>query len=413
MDKNEQKRLNKQAKRIQRHLEEHFTPLEDRKLKKRAAKLRRLEEGPKRPRERIRARTWEESDDDANAPKVQAMHPKGRRSLEEVTRELTRDAEPQSSDGSPLATLPDALAQVTGIRAGHVRVRAEGEGPPADFECELPEALARTQRTDLAVGDWVHYEERHDAIPRVLRVRPRRSRLARPDPQNPHLERVLVANVDLVVVVAAARFPALRPALYDRFRIAVERGGADSCLCINKLDQIENEAQGDELEAKLAPYRAAGVDVFRASALQALGIDELRTHLGTRLVAFVGHSGVGKSSLVNALAGRELGRTGDVRAGDGKGQHVTTSAVLQEVGGGLRIVDTPGIRAFGLDRLGLGELRGAFPDLLELSTDCRFRDCRHGREPGCGVHRAVSEGHLDPARLNVWSHLLEECDTTR
>ena len=242
---------------------------------------------------------------------------------------------------------------------------------------------------------------------RIEGVVPRRSCLARSDPGNPHRELAIAANVDVAVIVAAAVDPPLRPGLVDRFLLGLERGGIDPVVCVNKVDLLDAEG-ARELEGLLVPYVELGLDVVRCSAAEGAGVDELRSLLRAKTCVFVGHSGVGKSSLLNALDPGGERSTGDVRAYDGRGRHTTTSSSLRELADGTCVIYTPGVRSFGLAQLTLPELRAAFPELEELASSCRFPDCTHVHEPDCAVEAALEEGRLHAARVDSYRRLAGE-----
>ncbi|MCK6521568.1 ribosome small subunit-dependent GTPase A [Myxococcota bacterium] len=262
-----------------------------------------------------------------------------------------------------------------------------------------PRLLAE-QATLIAVGDEVTLVRRAEDRWELQRVAPRRSRLSRPDPQDPLKERVIAANVDRVVAVVAATTPPLRVGLLDRLLVAARRGGVALTVVVNKLD-LADAARRVELDELLAPYEALQVAVHRVSASTGEGLDALRRSLGGALCVLVGASGVGKSSLLNALEPTLAAQTGEVSEAVGKGRHTTTRSTLYRLADGGRIIDTPGVRAFGLWRVGLDELNEAFPDVAELAPDCRYGDCRHldEGEADCGVRRAAAEGRLSAPRL--------------
>jgi len=255
-------------------------------------------------------------------------------------------------------------------------------------------------RVSIAVGDRVRFDLHTGQVGEAL---PRRTVLSRPDPHNAHRERVLVANVDLVAVVVPAN--RIRPGLIDRFLIGIERGGADALICANKVDLCEPP----ELWTRLEPYAALDVPIVMCSAATGFGIDRLRERISDKLCAFVGQSGVGKSSLLNRLAPGADAATTAVRDHDGKGRHTTTSSTLYDAGGGAQIIDTPGIRSFGLWRLDRRELAAYFPEFAQLGA-CRFRDCTHSHEPGCALEEAVSDGRLSRARWATYSRILRSLD---
>jgi len=274
-------------------------------------------------------------------------------------------------------------------------------------DCTIAPDIVRRQQSDLAVGDLVWFGPRED-VEQVVSVEPRVTKLSRPDPANRHLERVVAANVDLVVVVVSVVEPPLHPRLIDRFVIAIERGGAEPLLCVNKVDRLDTVQKQQSELAKLEPYDAMGLSILLCSAETGFGLDEVRQRLAGRLCAFVGHSGVGKSSLINALApGLDLAVRA-VSPGYGRGRHTTVASTLHELEGGLRIIDTPGVRSFGLGRLEPEDIPEYFPEFDPWSGQCRFRDCRHLQEPGCVVRQAVESGSLSSARYETYRRLMED-----
>ncbi|HMS55518.1 MAG TPA: ribosome small subunit-dependent GTPase A [Fimbriimonadaceae bacterium] len=254
------------------------------------------------------------------------------------------------------------------------------------------------------VGDVVRYARFAEHL-RIIAVEPRRTKLARPNVGNANVEQVLVANVDLVGIVVSVTSPPLHPRLIDRYLVAIQLGGAEPVLVVNKADLLDAEHLNKELE-KVRPYRALGIRNVICSASSGFGIDALRASIAGKVCAFVGHSGVGKSSIVNALAPQVQAETGDLMRGYGRGAHTTTASSMFEVGNGTRLIDTPGIRSFGLGKMTLGELESAFPEFGEFS--CKFRDCSHRHEPGCGVREAIQQGVMFPERYETYLRLLEE-----
>lgn len=288
------------------------------------------------------------------------------------------------------------------------RLRVEGADGPEEIEAALSGPLARAQRALLAVGDEVLWEGEGETA-RVLRVLPRRSALSRPDPHNPNLERVIVANLDLGVIVIAARSPVPRPRLIDRYLVVMERGGVAPLLCVNKVDQIRDEADRAGLEALLAPYEALALPVLTCSAKTGEGVDALRARLLGRTSALLGHSGVGKSSLINAMFPHLAREVGALDAAE-RGRHTTSASTLLDLGDGTRLIDTPGVRSLGLGRLEPAELRWYFPELTALAEGCAYRDCTHDHEPGCAVLAAAAAGELPAARLDSYHRLLRSMD---
>lgn len=228
----------------------------------------------------------------------------------------------------------------------------------------------------LAVGDEVTLCRN-----RIGEIRERRSVLERRDPSHPERSRVLAANVDDVVIVTSAADPAFRPGLIDRVLLAVEQGGAKPLICLNKVELIP--APGD-LE-RLEIYSRLGIPVVHTSCATGEGVDELGRLLKGRTCVFTGHSGVGKSSLVNRLCPGLGLATGEVSI---KGRHTSSSSFLHEETDGTRIIDTPGIREFGLAPLAAAELAGHFQEFGDVAGRCRYGRCTHTHEPDCAVRSA-------------------------
>lgn len=200
--------------------------------------------------------------------------------------------------------------------------------------------------------------------------------------------------------------PPFKPALIDRMLLAIEHGGVAPAIVVNKADLLADDVARDAVDAALVPHRALGIRAVLVSSRNGAGVDELRTLVDGRRCVFLGHSGVGKSSLVNALAPELALRTGDVREFDGKGRHTTTASRLLRLWGTTELIDTPGVRSFGLWDLDAATVRAHFVEFEPLARRCRFGDCTHMVEPDCGVRRAVDAGELDPARFAIYARLL-------
>lgn len=275
--------------------------------------------------------------------------------------------------------------------------------------CPLATALVDRQSSLLAVGDQVGLGQRPDGTWELRQVLPRRSALTRPDPGDAGLERVIVANVDRVLVLCAAASPPPRTGLWDRVLVAAAQGGVACGLGLNKLDLVVGPAR----EAALAlqePYRALGLATFALSATTGEGLEGVRTWLAGGLCALVGPSGAGKSSLVNALDPGAQAQTGAVSEAVGKGRHTTTRSTLYTLRDGTRLIDTPGVRAFGVGRLSPQELALAFPELEALAARCPWSDCAHLEEQGCAVRAAAESGALHPARYAAFRRIAASLD---
>lgn len=265
--------------------------------------------------------------------------------------------------------------------------------------------IAKVQKSSLAVGDRVLVHDIGEARWLVTEVLPRRTLLSRPDPSRPDIERVIAANVDVVGIVIAARNPTPRPGIIDRLWVATQRGGADAMIIVNKMD-LANAKYREALEELLGDYRELQVPIYQVSTETGEGIAELREAIRGKTITLAGHSGVGKSSLLNVLFPEAKARVGGVRKSDGKGRHTTSSSSLHFLDETTVIIDTPGVRAFGLMDVGPDSLRFYFPDIHEVAQRCRFSDCRHVDEPDCAVLDAFDTGELSELRYAAWLRLL-------
>jgi ribosome biogenesis GTPase len=296
---------------------------------------------------------------------------------------------------------------VINVSSGRCRVFQDG----AEKECLVPPQIATRQKSTLAVGDRVVLEAADGGNWRIKAILPRHSVLARPDPMNPHLQRLIAANIDLVIAVVSLKTPPLRPRLIDRFLIAIFRGGAQPAICVNKIDLVPADEREREL-APLQPFAGLDVPIIGCSTKTGEGLDALAGLLRGRTGALVGHSGVGKSSILNALDERLEIATGGLHATRGTGRHTTTSSTLHDLGGGTFVIDTPGIRELGLWDLDAETLRDYFPELMAASELCRFNDCTHLHEPDCEVKARVATGKIHPARYDAYVRLSEEIGET-
>lgn len=251
----------------------------------------------------------------------------------------------------------------------------------------------------LSVGDRVRFSRLDGGEAVLEEVLPRATELRRLTSMG-RLEQVLAANADQVLVIGSVREPPFRPGVVDRILVAAEAGGLDGAVCLNKTD----------LEARKPPdlshLTGAGYPVVRTSAVTGEGLDDLREVLSGRVTVLLGHSGVGKSSLLGAMAPDLRLRVGELSRKTGRGRHTTTAARLIRLFPGADVVDTPGVREFqpaGVSPAGLGRL---FPDFVPFLGACRFRECLHDREPGCGVKEARERGEIHPLRYKGYRKIL-------
>lgn len=262
-------------------------------------------------------------------------------------------------------------------------------------------------RKGVVVGDRVRVvgdvSGNDGSLARIVEVTERTTTLRRTADDDDPVERVIVANASQLVVVAALADPEPRPRLIDRALVAAYDAGMQPVLCLTKSDLADPETL-------LSTYRSLGVPYVVTQRGE--DVSAVREVLAGKTSVMVGHSGVGKSTLVNALCPDQYREVGIVNAVTGRGRHTSTSAYMLELPGGGWIIDTPGIRSFGLAHVKPETLIEAFPDLEEMTEDCP-RGCSHGEgEPECGLDEAMAQGEADPERVESFRRLLASREGT-
>lgn len=258
----------------------------------------------------------------------------------------------------------------------------------------------------VLVGDRVLLAEHPNGGPTIESVLDRRSVLRRRTPGQRKGVREVVANIDQVIVVGAARDPDWDPLLMDRFVAVAGASRLPAVIVVNKCDLDPDAARlGD-------PYVVAGYGVLVTSAIRQGGLDALREHLAGRTSVFTGPTGVGKSSLLNAVQPGLALRTGDVSERSRAGRHTTVSSEMHPLDDGGFVVDTPGLRDIGIWGLSPRDVADAFPEISALAERCRFDNCRHISEPGCAVRASGESGDLSSSRYNSYRLFLEEAART-
>lgn len=252
-------------------------------------------------------------------------------------------------------------------------------------------------------GDFVQIRFIPDGDSLILSTLPRRTVFTRREPGPIPRDQAVATNFDYVFILQSLNHD-FNPKRLERYLTLAWQSGAEPVVLLTKADLVEDHRDPLARAALAAP----GVPVYAVSARTGFGLDALSSLLQPgRTIVFLGSSGVGKSSLVNALAGREIMSVGEIRADDSRGRHTTTHRQLIRLSSGVMIIDTPGMRELGMweVREGIGS---AFSDVEHFLGRCRFSDCRHGTEPGCAIRRAIEEGQLLPERWDSYRKLQEE-----
>ncbi len=310
-----------------------------------------------------------------------------------------------TSDLRSLMTEPEGLLEGLVVRSqsGFYTVRVADR----TLVCSLPGRFKqgrRTEKNPLVIGDHVLVRPGPDSAGAIERILPRRNELARAAAGGVDLKHVLAANLDLVVLAFALREPDLNTPRLDRFLLAAEQAEIPPVIVITKLDLGTVE----DAERILHPYRAIGYPVLLTSARTGEGLGAIRETLAGKISTIIGSSGVGKSSLLNALQpGLDL-RFAEISLATGKGRHTTTVADLLPLDFGGYLADTPGLRELAPWDLDPEEVPLLFPEMRPYLDACRFARCTHLHEPGCAVRRALEEGLIDPGRYRSYTRIRAE-----
>jgi ribosome biogenesis GTPase len=271
------------------------------------------------------------------------------------------------------------------------------------FRCAVRRVLknlATDQRHVVVAGDEVVLQPEGNEQAWIVRIQPRRSTLCRTSNKRRH---VIVANVDQLLMVTSAANPTIKPNLIDRVLATAEQNHLEACICINKCDLIDPEI----LQPLIGSYSQMGYRVIMASAVRGWGIQQLKAMTRDRNSVVVGQSGVGKSSILNAIEQGLNQRVQAVSSENQKGKHTTTTAEVFPLSVGGSIVDTPGVRQFQLWDIIASEMSGLFRDIRPFASKCRYPNCTHIHENLCAVKDAVADGRLDARRYDSYCQMTE------
>ena len=280
------------------------------------------------------------------------------------------------------------------------------ETEQGNFQCAT-RGLLKNLATDLqhvvVAGDHVMIRPEPSQQGLIVRVEPRQSVISRTSRGK---RQIIVSNVDQALIVCSAAEPTLKPGLVDRYLVSVEGTDIEPVVIINKVDLVDPA----ELQPVIGVWSSLGYAVLMVSAETGQGMDRLRRRIAGKDSVVTGQSGVGKSTILNAIDPQLNLRTSRVSRDSEKGRHTTTSAVLVPIPGGGHIVDTPGIRQFQLWDVSREELEGCFRDIRPFINHCRFPDCSHRHESRCAVKNAVADGMIDVRRYESYVGMYEESD---
>lgn len=283
------------------------------------------------------------------------------------------------------------------------------------YVCSLRGVLKKEKsqfKNLVVVGDFVLFEKGADNEGLIAKVEARKSILSRADNLSRRKEQLIAANIDQVLITVSVVEPVLKPFLVDRYIIATRKGNMRPIIIINKIDLIENnddpliqealELYNDFIEA----YRIAGIPVISVSAGTGQGMDELKETMRDKASVFSGQSGVGKSSLINAVTGLDL-KTGPIVDKTNKGTHTTTTANLVALPFGGWCIDTPGIKSFGVWDLKKDEIESYFTEIHEAGKTCKYPNCTHTQENDCAVKNAVESKKISMLRYMSYQYLVQ------
>lgn len=268
-----------------------------------------------------------------------------------------------------------------------------------------------TSTNPIAVGDWVDIEleneTEHSAI--VTKIYDRRNYINRQSPRHKEQQHIIAANIDQSVLFATLKEPRTSQGFIDRFLVASEMYHVPSAIVFNKADRYKEKERTTFFEWKQM-YEAIGYRVFLVSVVTNQGIEDVKAFLKNKISLLSGHSGVGKSSFINMVCPALHLKTQSVSGWSGKGMHTTTFAEMFDLPFGGKIIDTPGMREFGLVGISRQELSHYFPEMRQRLNDCQFNNCLHINEPGCAIKQAVAEEKINPDRYISYCNILDSIE---
>ena len=266
----------------------------------------------------------------------------------------------------------------------------------------------------IAVGDWVEAEkeEANKKAALITKIYDRENYLIRKSTRKKGFSHILASNLDQTLLIATLTFPRTSLGFIDRFLVSAESFRIPSIVVFNKADLLE-KSDRQYVQELMEMYRALDYSAFLISAEQETGLRELKQSLEGKTTLIAGHSGVGKSTLLNKLIPNLDQKTGEVSTFANKGTHTTTFAEMFELNAQTKIIDTPGIKELGLVDMAGTEISHYFPEMRAYLGSCKYNDCTHTNEPGCAVLEALVRGEISESRFNSYLSILEDHDSHR
>ena len=325
--------------------------------------------------------------------------------IDRIQSERIARAEKREAKADALLAGGELGAEQHGRVIAHYGVQLAIEALAGELAGQRFRCHRRSNIEALVTGDHVIWQPAADGLTGVITaLLPRRSVLVRPDPYNKL--KPVAANIDRILLIIAPE-PTPSPELIDRYLIACETTGIRPVIVLNKVD-VMTAVQAKEPGPLSHSFAALRYETRTLSAHGDTG--DLNELVAQRTVVFVGQSGVGKSSLINALLPDVNQKVHQLSAGSKLGQHTTTTAIWFDLPGGGALIDSPGIREFGVWHMDREQLLSGFIEFQEHLGQCRFRNCKHAREPGCALLHAVEEGHIQARRLASFQRLISELE---
>ncbi len=264
----------------------------------------------------------------------------------------------------------------------------------------------------ITIGDRVEIEENRESSAFITAIGDRRNYMIRRASNLSKQSHILAANIDLALLVVTIHYPQTTTTFIDRFLATAEAYGIPALLVFNKIDRYDAD-ELEYLEGLMTLYRIIGYDCMKLCATSGEGIDALSDKISNKITLLSGHSGVGKSTIINKLLPHAKLRTKDISEYHKAGVHTTTFSEMIPLPNGGYLIDTPGIKGFGTIEMQGVEVAHYFPEIFKHSADCRFSNCTHTNEPGCAVREAVEAHYISQSRYKSYLNILEDKDGTK